>query len=142
VPEIINPYVGIMYAGLSWHTVPSDANVLNKILDSAMLRRDATVEDALRTASWRSARKTRMPYVNPLSQDTSSSPSPTEFFTPTSSSSSRRSNQARSRAWELRRATVPLDSQPLEGPTSPLNDSEFDLINSGIGGISSLLEES
>ena len=140
--EIIHQYVCIMYAGLSWHTVPSDANVLNKILDSAMLHRDATVEDALRTASWRSARKIRMPYVNPPSQDTSSSPSPTEFFTPTSSSSSRRSRQARSRAWELRRATVPLGSQPLEGPTSTLNDSEFDLIDSGTGEISSLLEES
>jgi len=40
--------------------------VLNGILDSAMLRRDATVEEALRTAAWRASRNVPNLYVPTL----------------------------------------------------------------------------
>lgn len=49
--------------GLTWHEVPAETSTLNRILDSAMLRRDATVEHALRTAAWRNSRRAPKGYV-------------------------------------------------------------------------------
>jgi len=57
---------GCVSTGLTWHPLPSDAMVLNGILDSAILRRDATVEEALRTAAWRASRNVPNSYVPTL----------------------------------------------------------------------------
>ena len=55
----------MLSTGLTWHPLPSDPTVLNRILDAAMMRRDATVEDALRTAEWRIKTKAS-PSLHPI----------------------------------------------------------------------------